>query len=216
MHDLNLIPEEFNQQLKLGRWLRNFSVIYIVLVLLIVFGKYQLDERNTTIESTIAQLQTGKQLTLQQQQAYDSQLKSQAELKKRLNILSGLRGGPPAERIFITFDEVMNGDIWFSKWTFRRAGEWTDVDPDVARPGYLIINTDANSKEREQAWRLSTHMEIKGQARNHSMLAEFIGRLIKRPEIEDVKVLNTSLRTYTTAQVIDFDLAVVVNNYYAG
>ncbi len=216
MHELNLIPEEFNQQLKYGRWLRTFSVLYILIVLLLVFAKYELDEHSTQTEKSIAELQTGKQLTVQQQQAYDIQLQDQAELEKRLKILTSLRGGPPAEHIFITFDEVMNENIWFSKWTFRRAGEWTNIDPEAVNPGYLIINAEGKNRENEQAWRLSTHMEIKGQARNHSMLAEFIGRLIKRPEIEDVKVLKTSLRSYTNAQVIDFDLAVVVNNYSSG
>lgn len=55
-------------------------------------------------------------------------------------------------------------------------------------------------------------MEVSGQALNHSKLAALVSRLIDQPEISDVQILKTALRTYTSTEVIDFDLAITVDS----
>ena len=39
-----------------------------------------------------------------------------------------------------------------------------------------------------------------------------IKNLINQPEVDDVKVVNTSLRNYTNSQVVDFKIIVIINN----
>jgi 16S rRNA G527 N7-methylase RsmG len=55
-------------------------------------------------------------------------------------------------------------------------------------------------------------MEIRAQAADHSALASFVRELVEQPEVEDVKVVNTRVHRYTSAQVVSFELAVVIKS----
>jgi hypothetical protein len=57
---------------------------------------------------------------------------------------------------------------------------------------------------------MDTHMEIRGQAVDHSTLAQFVSRLLDQPRIEQVRVVNTRVRPLAAVEVVDFELAVVV------
>ena len=51
---------------------------------------------------------------------------------------------------------------------------------------------------------------IRGQARDHSALSRFVRRLFEQPEIQDIRILNTSLAD--NREFVDFNLAVTVNS----
>jgi hypothetical protein len=53
-------------------------------------------------------------------------------------------------------------------------------------------------------------MELTAQARDHSALAGFVRRLGEQEEIESVRVLNTEVRSVSASEVVDFELAIVV------
>ena len=113
--------------------------------------------------------------------------------------------------MFAVIDRASDGRVWFSEWTFRRAGELVESDPQAIRAGYFIVlPREAKRDEREKAWLMRTHMEIRAQAVDHSTLASFARRLVEQPEIEEVRVLNTRSRPTASTDVVDFELAVVV------
>jgi hypothetical protein len=45
-------------------------------------------------------------------------------------------------------------------------------------------------------------------------MAAFVSKLIALPEIEDVKILNTNLKTYLTSQAVDFSMILIIDNNY--
>ena len=213
MHELNLIPASYMERLKIKRWCQLFWCVFAS-VLAIVFGlRFAIINKTMALNTKIEIRQIDKQSSINQQQKYNALVAVEVKLKKEREILNGLRGGPSAKQILLAVDRVMPDDVWFTQWSFNRAGEITPVQPATVQTGYfIIIPQDANGSPNQQAWKLNTHMEISGQARNHSSLSGFIRNLINQPEIDDVKVINTSLRSYTSSQVVEFNLVVIINN----
>jgi cell division protein FtsB len=215
MHELDLIPASYKERLKIKRWCREFGLAFVS-VLIIVFGlRFAIISKTMALNSRVAVLQKEKQTSIEQQQKYNELVANEVKLRKQLEILNGLRGGPSAKQILLAVDRVMQKDVWFTQWSFIRAGQITQVPPTTVQTGYfIIIPQETNTTPNQQAWKLDTHMEISGQALDHSSLSGFISNLIKQPEISDVKVINTSLRSYTSSQVVEFKLVVIINNQF--
>jgi Fimbrial assembly protein (PilN) len=215
MHELDLIPSSYKERLKIKRWCRQFGSVFAC-VLVIVFGlKFAILNKTIALNSRIEILQRDKQTSIEQQEKYNELVSQEVKLRKQLEILNRLRGGPSAKQILLAVDRVMQKDVWFTQWSFIRAGEITQVQTATVQTGYfIIIPQETNTSPTQQAWKLDTHMEISGQALDHSSLSGFISNLIKQPEINDVKVINTSLRSYTSSQVVEFKLVVIINNQF--
>lgn len=212
MAEMDLVPQDYRESLRIRRWVRNALAGYGVLLACVVGAKFGLAHTVEKEKLRVGQLQASKQVTLNQLALIEELRGREADARRRLDILAGLRGGPAAEQMFVTIDRALDQSVWFQSWNFRRAGQVVEMDPQTVQTGYFIIVPKGQKQQEDMAWRLETHMEIKGQAFTHSALASFVKRLLDQPEIEDVRVLNTGLRRYTEAQVVNFDLAVVVDS----
>lgn len=116
----------------------------------------------------------------------------------------------------MVIDRVLNDNIWFLQWSFKRAGEIVTLPPQTVQTGYFIIIPQENSRiGKQQTWKLETHMEIKGQARDHTSFSLFVQGLLSQPEIEDVKIVDTQMRRYADIQVVDFNIVIVINNQHS-
>lgn len=215
MREIDMIPASYRERQQIKRWCQQSLMVFIVLSMAIVVTRLSVTNQTQSINSRMAGLQKNKSFNLQQQQTYNALVAEEARLQKNLEILKGLRGGPAVREILQVIDRVLDGKVWFDHWSFNRAGEITEVKPQTVQTGYFIIipqNTAGNATQ--QAWRLNTHMEIKGQAIDHVSLSEFVRKLIRQPEIEDVQVVNTASRQYVEYQVVDFNLIVIINNQF--
>ncbi len=215
MHELDLIPASYRERLKIKRWCRQFFFAFAG-VLIVVFGfRFAIISKAMAVNSKIAVLQKEKQSSIEQQQKYNELVSEEVKLRKQLETLNGLRGGPSANQILYAVDRVMKNDVWFTRWTYTRAGLVTQVQPSAVQKGYfIIIPQETNASPNQQAWKLDTHMEISGQALDHASLSAFVSNLIKQPEIDDVKVINTSLKSYINSQIVEFNLVVIINNQF--
>ena len=83
-------------------------------------------------------------------------------------------------------------------------------DGKAVQTGYFVVVPLDEPNRPNRAWRMDTHMEIHGQAVDHSTLARFVSQLLDQPRIEQVRVVNTRVRPFATIEVVDFELAVVV------
>jgi len=215
MHELDLIPASYKERLKIKRWCHLFGAVFASVLVVVGGLRFVIVNKTKVYNAKIEVLQKDKAFSLEQQQKYNTLVAEGIKLGKDLEILNGLRGGPSAKQILLAVDRVMEKDIWFTQWTYNRAGEITQVKPATEPAGYfIIIPPEASNTPSQQAWKLNTHMEISGQALDHYSLSGFISKLINLPEIEDVKVINTSLRSYTSSQVVDFNLVVIINNQF--
>ncbi len=213
MHELDLIPESYRQRLKIQRWLNIFFSSFIVVLIVIAGLHVAITNKLVDLKSKVQLLQKDKQLTLQQQQQFKLLQEQEKSLAARLKMINSLRGGPPAKQIFLAIDRVINPNIWFTKWQFFRANTVVPVTPETVPTGYFIVIPDQlNPGPQQQAWKMETHMEIAGQALSYSILANFVKNLVKQPEIEDVKLIKTNLGNFLDSQVVEFKMAVLVNN----
>lgn len=214
MHELDLIPASYKEQLKIKRWCHLFGFAFASVLVIVIGLRVAIINKTMALNTKIEIRQKDKQFSFEQQQKYNTLVAEEIKLKKDLEILNGLRGGPSAKQILLAIDRVMQDDVWFTKWLLKRVGEITQVQPATVQTGYFIIlPQEANGSPNQQAWQLNTHIEISGQALTHSGLSGFIRNLINLPEIDDVKVINSSLRSYTSSQVVEFNLVVIINNH---
>jgi hypothetical protein len=114
--------------------------------------------------------------------------------------------------MFTVIDHALDGgDVWFRSWRFQRAGAEVEMEGEESvNTGYFVVLPPDGESSESRAWRVETHMEIRGHARDHAALSTFVRRLYEQPSIEDVKVLKTNAREYDHGSLVDFDLAVVV------
>ena len=214
MHELDLIPDDYRQAQRLRTLVNVFIVLLLLLVCSIAAGKFMLSKQLRQIESAISQYENDKRSVAIQHQTLVQLREQRDQLHNKVKILENLRGGPPARHMFVVMDRVLDKGTWFNKWSFMRAGEFQEVPPETVETGYFVIIKDDKRQQQERAWKLNTHMELNGLAIDHTYLATFVNRLITQPEIEDVKVLKTASRKHETHDVIDFGLAVTVNNKF--
>ncbi len=183
----------------------------MLLVALVGIGRTHLNRMVDSREQQVARLRVARGDVLDRKARLESLQAEKVELLRRQAILSGLRGGVEARRMFLVVDQALDGNVWFLSWTFRRAGELVDHEPETVDTGYFIVVPSRAKDEPEKAWRLEAHMEIHARALDHATLAEFVRRLVEQPEVRDVRVLRTRVHEYTARQVVDFELAVIVN-----
>lgn len=212
MADIDLIPSAYRHALRMRGWVKNFVFIYLGLVLSIAMTKMGMSQRVNAQQAETEKLQAGKTRVLQQQAVLDELHAKKMAVEKRLELLAGLRGGATAVQMVQTIDRALDNDVWFQEWTFQRAGQLVEHKPETVHTGYFIVVPKDGTQQQDKAWRVDTHMAIKGQALTHSALSKFIQRLDEQPEIEKVRLLKTGLRRYTSMEIIDFEMAVVVDS----
>jgi len=211
MAELDLVPSEYRRALWLRRWLRTLAVVEVALLLGLLTARVAVDAAASSRRRAIEEIHTAEQ-RVQAQRGQLEQLRGQQQVAERhLAILSGLRGGLSSDAVFLAVDRSFQDGIWFLDWTFRRAGQLVDDDPKAVQTGYfLVVPLEQEGHDAKRAWRLETHMEIRGQALDHTTLARFVDRLLDEPRIEAVRIVNTQSRAAAAVPVLDFELAVLV------
>ena len=210
MAEIDLVPADYRRLLKLRGRLRTFAVLYLGVMVSLGTARAGIGYGVQTRGQEIERLEAARALEQDHQRQLEALREENAEAAKRLRILTGLRGGIAAKDMFLVIDRATDGNVWFLDWKFRRAGEVVENDPAAVQTGYFIVLPVEERDAREKAWLMRTHMEIRARALDHSTLAAFVRRLVGQPEIEEVRVLNTRTRRYTRAEVVEFELAVVV------
>ena len=214
---MNLIPDDYKTYLEQLRLLHiaGFSMsVFIVLSLMVTIGlKYSAAEyqREVTI------LEKQKAISSHQRGILQDLEKNRKQLVSKREILEKLRGGASAEDMFVNIDRSLTGrNVWFKDWSFVRAGSKTEKKAKGVNTGYFIVipEDERTNKTKEEAWRIQMHMEISGQATDHEALSSFVRRVLQRPQIADVKILNTKKQGSGDSTVVDFRLIMMINSGY--
>ncbi len=212
MNEIDLIPTDYRNQIARRIWTKRLTMFMGILLLFNTSAFAAFQYKTWQVESDINELQKQQAITTQQHNELAQLQEENTGLMKKWQLLKGLRTGVAAESMFETIDRALPGnDLWFSRWEFQRAGIVTGKTPKTVNTGYFIVVPSDEATTSDEAMRVQTHMKIVGQARDHSALSQFVKRLFQQPQIEDVRVVKTSLRRYTTMNVVDFDLAIVIN-----
>lgn len=214
MTGIDLIPADYRDQTRLRGWGRYTAAAVAAVLVLSVAGYFLLDSWNKKLSVEIAALQSRQQISAQQSETMAMLNGKKANFERQLSLLTGLRSGAAAPAMFRTIDNALvRNEVWFLDWDFRRAGHAVEEKPETVNTGYFIVVSDTDGSG-EEAWMIETHMTIKGQAQDHAALSRFVRKLFEQPEIQDVRILNTSRSS--NERIVDFDLAVTVNSGSVG
>lgn len=218
MPDIDLIPADYRRARWLKVWLRQMigSGVTMLTLTLLAFGVLSVQVKSLRAEA--AQLEQQRAVTDQQRQDLQTLDSQKNALSQQLSLLSSLRSGAPARSMFMTVDEALtDAEVWFLQWEFRRAG--VKVPESQARgveTGYFIVVPEAGAEGGDQAWLVETHMTITGQARDHEALSRFVKGLYAQSSVVDVSVQRTDLSRLRDRDVVQFNLAVVLNSEARG
>lgn len=209
---MDLVPVRYRRTLELRRWMRVLLSIEAALVLMLVFAKSGFAYGEMSRRRHIEAVRVAEERAVERRAELAELDLERRKAERRLAIMDGLRGGISSDAVFGAVDRSLDEGIWFLDWRFSRAGQLVDDDPQAVKTGYfLVVPLDGVSEATSgRAWRLETHMEIHGQAIDHSTLAGFVDRLLDEPRIEQVRIVSTRMQRVTDAEVVAFELAVVV------
>ena len=212
MSDIDLIPNSFRNSLLINRWLRQSGAVLMVTTLLVMGSWLWLRAETTNVEDELKTLQSQQEISTQQRSDLESLIERKQDLQQQLDLLAGLRSGVVAQQMFITMDRALTtDDVWFSNWRFRRAGTPTKETPDEKSTGYFVVITDKEN-QKEETWKIETHMTIQGGAIDHAALSRFVSSLIDRPEIQSVRVVRSELVRQSSRRQVNFTLEIVVSS----
>lgn len=211
MTDIDLVPAAYRQQLWLYARVRRLGGVIVVMMmisLLAYTGFHTVTNRNN---ETIAKLQQQQEITTQQRNALSQLDGKRKKLEGQLQLLEGLRSGVEAPEMFSVIDRsIPAGEVWFNNWEFRRAGSIVKRQEEVSSNGYFIIIPAQDDTDSTEAWKIETHMTVKGRAKDHSTLSRFVRQLFEQPEIEDIRILNTA--SGANGRYVNFNLAIIVHS----
>ena len=211
MAEIDLIPRDYRNRVYIFEWGRRLSVAMAVFLVLSIASYVVLNVSNRRVGENVAMLQQKQQTLSQDREALRALVEKRDRFRRQWDLLKNLRNGTAASRMFVIVDRaISSGDLWFVNWEFQRSGEMVELQPESVRDGSYIVLSDKTEQGPGQAWEIKTRMTIKGQARDHSALSRFVRQLYEQPEVQDVRILNTSF--VKTDSVVNFDMVVVVDS----
>lgn len=213
MAELDLIPQDYRDWVNQRTMARQYVIAIVVLNIVILASSGLFAKLSNQGMARVQELQSQSAITEQQQTQLEQLSAEQSEYEKRWSLLRGLRAGAAVEDIFRIIDEALvNDDLWFVDWSFRRAGVVVDGETRGIETGYFVIVSAEEQSGEIPEWQVETHMTLKGQARDHQALSTFVRSLFEQTDIKDVNVKNTSLTDYANGRVVSFDLTIVLNS----
>jgi len=213
MADLDLIPQDYRDWLDQRAMLRRYAAVFLVLNVIILVSSGVLMQFSQGAIQRIQELQAQSAITDQQQTQLGQLRDQQTEYERRWSLLRGLRAGAAIEDIFRIIDEALvNDDLWFVDWHFRRAGVVVGGQTRDVETGYFVMVQEDGQVNNDVDWQVETLMTVNGQARDHQALSTFVRALFEQPDIKDVSVRKTSRTNYASGRVVDFELGIVLNS----
>lgn len=218
MRDIDLIPADYRRARWFRAWSKQMLVSTAVLASVCLVAFVALSMRVSQLREEAALLEQQRAVTAQQREDLEALNRQRTSLDQQLSLLGSLRSGAPAQSVFVAIDEALaDAEVWFVNWQFRRAGVMVpESQATGVETGYFIVVPEVADKESEQAWLVETHMTITGQARDHEALSRFVNGLYAQPAVVNVSVQRTELSKLATRDIVQFDLAVVLNSEARG
>jgi len=213
MAELDLIPDDYRNRLKQRAELRQFAVLFAILNIVVLASAGAFGQLSKQASVRIQELKSQSAITEQQQLRLEALSAQQKEYEQRWSLLRGLRAGAAVEDIFRIIDRaIVNDDIWFENWSFRRAGVVVDGEARGVETGYFVVVPADGQPTETPEWQVETHMVLEGRALDHQALSTFVRALFEQPDIKDVSVQRTSLMDYANGRVVSFDLNIILNS----
>ena len=217
MADIDLIPAAYLKRQLVERLVTRFLIAAIAAAVLVGAARVALYRAIASETATIARLQKAVEIYSQTEAKADGYRQQRKISETQLSHLDELRGRDRLKVLLQAIDAAYSPSIWFDELRFSRRENLTTstLKPLAGGAGstVLVIPKENVPVPGAAAGRPSIEQraEIVGHATDHTRLAEFMRSLSSQPGITDVRLLDTGLRTYTTTQVIDLSLTLLID-----
>lgn len=211
MAEIDLIPLAYRTRIWVQKWFVRLGTALAGMAAVLIVAYFYLASLNKDVNMEVIQLQSHQETSNRQREELAQLYDKKSGIESQLALLKELRSGAAAQEMFLMLDRALtSGEVWFLDWELQRAGTRVKQEDNSVNTGYFIIARDSKDKQDTEAWKIETHMNIRGQAKDHSALSRFVRRLFEQAEIKDVRILNTSRPQ--GGEIVEFMLAVIVKN----
>ncbi len=218
MAEFDLIPTEYAQGQVLRRRMKWFLVALASIACLVGLARLGLALATGFETGETARLRKQAQLSAQAKAKVEEYRQMKLAAENQLKALDELRGRDRLSLFLGAIDAAYLNGVWFDAIRYYRsetlpAGK-LDALAGGTHAGIIVVPKEnvpvAGAPARTPG--IEQHVELVGHALNHSLVAEFMRALGQQPGIVDVRLLDTGLRSYSNALVVDFKLLLLVDD----
>jgi Fimbrial assembly protein (PilN) len=188
MNDIDLIPADFRRRIGLRHQIRRLVLACILIAATGAAGRAGIGYLIWHEQAEVVRMEEQRRELERNQNQVQSMLQQREVTEQQLAALDSLRGRDRVAKFLRAIDAAYSGRIWLDSVHFARRGE-------------------AATEADQPATAVSLGADLYGHAMSHSELAVFMQKLGAQSTVADVRLIDTATRTYTTSQVIDFNLA---------
>ncbi len=212
MSEIDLVPGYYRARQQMKQHLRHALWVAGTLMALILAAVAALRYQNASLDDELRKLQYAKAISTQQRDNLEQLNERKQGLTQQHDLLSGLRSGAAAVEMLRTVDRAMSDSkVWFTNWTFRRAGTKAEApDKGQLTGNYFVVVSKTRPAGEPETWKIETEMKIDGEALDHAALSNFVSRLVDQAEIQRVRVIRTETFLRDSRPMIRFTLDVLV------
>jgi hypothetical protein len=217
MAEFDLIPKDYAESQVVRRRVKWFAIALVAVVLVLASARLGLAFATRFENGEVARLRNASQVSAQARAAADAYLQQKLAAEKQLSVLDELRGHDRVRLFLGAVDAAYLNGIWFDDIRYYRSETLPtgslDALPGGAHAGIIVVPKEnlPAAVAATQAGAIEQHAELVGHALNHSLVADFMRALGGQPGIAQVRLLDTGVRNYSNAPVIDFKLTLQVD-----
>ena len=198
-----MIPGDYRQGLSGRRLLRRFIVACVVVLCCIGLARMLLGYLIWRENVQVVRLEQQEQV-IEQNKARTEEFRQQKLVtEQQLAALNKLRGRDRVAQFLRSIDSAYIEGVWLDSLHFMRRNRTGKLQaPGAVNSGIIVVPNDA-----VQPLEIEHGAELIGHAMNHTKLAEFMRNLGNQAAVTDVRLIDTSTRSYTNIQVVDYKLS---------
>jgi Tfp pilus assembly protein PilN len=212
MADIDLIPKQYVLKRLLRRRLRGLVMTLLVLACALGAARAALWLAASHEQHEIARLRKNEVNAAQTKARMQDYVQQKTDAQQKLKTLAEARGRGRTDLLLGALDAAYLPGVWLDEIRFYRTGAPQGVPAAASgastaasppAPGAASANTPVATSAHQR-------VELVGHAVDHSRIANLMTRLSAQPSVSQVQLLDTTTRTYSTATIIDFRVALAV------
>lgn len=192
MREIDLIPRDHIDERRARRVLRHSVIALAAVVAVVALARVAVGVAITRERPLVDRMRQAEQLAGAQRAQFAQLTAKKAELESRLASWRSLQQGAPWRPALARIDSAFGRGLWFDQLALQRAQPPADAALAASAAG-------AATPTRHPAT-----LEVKGHALDHAALTAFTRMLGEQPGLRGVRLLDTGLRRYSMAEIVDF------------
>jgi Tfp pilus assembly protein PilN len=197
MAEIDMIPREYRDGLRVRRALRATGIALAVVAVLGATAHIGLRWRTAALDRQVAALEAA---AAQDQADADRGAALQAEQARRHRqsaVLHALRREGELAALAQGIDAALTDQVWLTGLDVER--DIQAASPGAAKPA----DPDGSVEELDaDGWRLSSAVQLSGQAENYRAVTAFLAALGRQPGVANLKLVGSSAAA--DGQAVDF------------